>query len=180
MKKLSHGIIAVALLILLTACTGLGSSYSDRYDISYCSADNEPVWIEKVQFDRYPVKSGGGMMGGWMMAGGYILLFPPPPVPRQIYIYWFNYRQQVFYEATVHLKKDAAKTMFSLPKPRFGGPVLVTGVKPDGSAMVWVTNGGDAKFSTWVEVGRAQGTLAPGDPESRRNSTESLRRRGKL
>ena len=73
-----------------------------------------------------------------MMAGGYLLLCPPPPVPRQIYIYWFNYRQQVFYEATVPLKKDAAKTMFSLPKPRFGGPVLVTGVKPDGTAVVWV------------------------------------------
>ena len=181
MKKLAHRIIAaVVIAIILNACTGLGKPYIERYDISYCSVDNEPVWIEKVLFDHYPVKSGGGMMGGWMMAGGYILLFPPPPVPKEIYIYWFNYRQQVFYEATVPLKKDAAKTMSSLPKPRFGGPVLVIGVKPDGTAVVWVTNGGDARFSTWIEVGRAKGHLAKGDPANYKNTTEGMRKRGEI
>ena len=181
MKKFSCVFIVVLIFaLMLTACTGFEKSHIDRYTISYCSADNEPVWIEKVNFDQYPVKSGGGMMGGWKMAMGSIVLFPPPPVPKQIYIYWFNYRQQVFYEATVPLQENAEEIMYSLPKPRFGGPLLVTGVLPDGTAVVWVANGSNANFSVWIEVGRTKGHLAEGDPASRKNTTEEMRQRGEI
>ncbi len=177
MKRL---ISLILLVVMLSACSSLEKTHSEKYTISYCSTGDEPVWIEKVKFDDYPVKSGGGLIGGWKRAMGMISLFPTPSVPKQVYIYWFNYRQQVFYEVTVPIQKNAAEIMYNLPQLKFSANFLVTGVKPDGTAVVWVTNGSNAKFSTWVEVGRAQGTLAPGDPESRRNSTESLRRRGKL
>ena len=181
MKKFSCVSIAVLIFtVVFTGCTGLGRSGSDRYSISYCSADNEPVYIERVKYDQYNVMPGGILMGGWQIAGGSIELFPPPPVPKQIYIYWFSYRQQVFYEATVPLKENADKIMYDLPKPRFGGPLLVTGVLPDGTAVVWVANGSNAKFSTWIEVGRTIGHLVDGDVENFRSQTEEMRRREEI
>ena len=180
MKKLSQGIIAAVLIVTLTACTGLGVSSHARYTISYSTVDSEPVYIEKVKFDKNNVMPGGILMGGRKRAMGMICLFPPPPVPNQVYIYWFNYRQQVFYEATVHIQNNAAKVMHDLPQLKFSGNFLVTGVKPDGTAVVWVTNGSNAKFSTWVEVGRAKGERVAGDVENFRDQTEGMRKRGEI
>ena len=177
MKSFFHVLpVLVCAGIILISC----SKKEPNYTISYCSADNEPVWIEKVKYDNYPVKEGGGMMGGWKQTMGLISLFPPPPVPKKIYIYWFNYRQQVFYEATVPLQPDAADIMENLKPPKYGRYVLTTGVLPDGSAVVWVSNSLSAQTGDWIEVGRARGRLAEGDPDSRKNTTEEMRQRGEI
>ena len=169
------------LLLLFVGLFLLSCSNEDPdYTISYCTADKEPVWIEKVKYDDYPIKAGGGMMGGWKKAMGLIALFPPPPVPKQIYIYWFNYRQQVFYEVTVPLQPDAAEIMENLPTPDISRPVLTTGVLPDGTAVVWVSNSLSDNYGRWIEVGRAKGHLAEGDPVSRGNTTEEMRQRGEI
>ena len=177
MKSFFHVLLVfVCAAIVLMSC----SKKEPSYTISYCSADNEPVWVEKVKYDNYPIKEGGGMMGGWKQAMGLIALFPPPPIPKKIYIYWFNYRQQVFYEATVSLQPDAADIMENLPTPDISRPVLTTGVLPDGSAVVWVSNSLSADYGSWIEVGRAKGRLAQGNVQDFHDQTVSLRRRGKI
>jgi hypothetical protein len=169
--------------MMLSACaaTRLALGPSIKYTISYCSADKEPVNIDKVKYDQRWVKSGGMILGYWKHTSGDILLFPPPPIPKQIYIHWFNYRQQVFYEATVPLKDNAAEIMQQLPPhPWEGDPYLTAGVLPDGSAVVWVSNGNWVKYSLWVEVGRAKGRRVAGDVENFRAQTEYLKRRGDI
>ncbi len=168
------------ILFIVSFITVSCSNKDPEYTVSYCTADKEPVWIERVKFDDYPMKSGGMLLNGWKQALGLIELFPPPPVPKQIYIYWFNYRQQVFYEATIPLQKDAAKIMKALPKPDYGRYVLTTGVLPDGSAVVWVGNSLSSLTGTWTEVGHAKGHLAKGDPASRKNTTEEMRQKGEI
>ena len=167
-------------LLIIGICLMACSKKEPNYTISYCTADKEPVWIEKVKYDNYPIKSGGMLLSGWQQALGLIALFPPPPVPKKIYIYWFNYRQQVFYEATVSLQPDAADIMENLPTPDISRPVLTTGVLPDGSAVVWVSNSLSADYGSWVEVGRAKGRLAEGDVNNYRLQTEDMRQRGEI
>ncbi len=167
-------------LLMIGMCLIACSKQDPNYTISYCSADKEPVWIEKVKYDNYPIKSGGMVLGNWQVAAGLIALFPPPPVPKKIYIYWFNYRQQVFYEATVPLQPNAADIMENLPTPDISRPVLTTGVLPDGSAVVWVSNSLSADYGSWIEVGRAKGRLAEGDVNNYRLQTEDMRQRGEI
>lgn len=180
-KVFRFAITALVTVVLLTGCTTTLLSKSMLYDISYCSADNEPVFIEKVKYDQTEVFGGGIVMGYWKRTSGSILLYPPPSVPKEIYIYWFNYRQQVFYEATVPLKKNAEEIMRKLPIHEYGEVrYLTTGVLPDGKSVVWVSNGTWSKDSIWIEVGRAQGKRAAGDPASRKNTTEEMRKRGEI
>jgi len=184
MRRAMRCVLAVLLTAaLLSACAGTSLRQPMMYDITYCSADKEPVYIEKVKFDQYYVLAAGIVMGYWQRAQKSTALFPPPPVPKQVYIYWFNYRQQVFYEATVPLLENASEIMRNLPPPPYGGrgrPYLTTGVLPDGTAVVWVSNGDWAKDSTWIEVGRAKGRLAAGNPDNHRNTTEGMRQRGEI
>jgi hypothetical protein len=93
---------------------------------------------------------------------------------------WFNYKQQRFYEATVPLQEDAQVIMRRLPKSDYGDLMIVTGVLPNGQAVVWVTNGHAPKFGTWVEVGRVQGRRAEGDPDRYRNTTAEMRERREI
>ena len=167
-------------LLMIGMCLVSCSKKEPNYTISYCSADHEPVWIEKVRYDKGNVLEGGMVLGNWQVAASIISLFPPPPVPKTIYIYWFNYRQQVFYEATVPLQPDAADIMENLEPPKYGRYVLTTGVLPDGSAVVWVSNSLSAQTGRWIEVGRAKGRLAEGDAQDFHDQTVSLRRRGKI
>lgn len=174
-------IAALVTVVLFSGCATALLSEPMMYTITYCSADKEPVWIEKVKFDEYWVEPAGILMGNWKLARKAVILFPPPPVPKEIYVYWFNYKQQVFYEATVPLKKNAAEQMQKLPIHESGEVrYLTTGVLPDGKAVVWVSNGDWAKDSIWIEVGRAQGKRAAGDPTSRKNTTEEMRQRGEI
>ncbi|OEU54080.1 MAG: hypothetical protein BA871_09870 [Desulfuromonadales bacterium C00003096] len=110
-----------------------------------------------------------------------MVLAPPyPPFPHEIFVRWFNYRQQRFYEATVPLKEDALQIYRDLPKPRFGRRLIVTGVLPDGQAVVWAASDHAPKFGPWVEVGRVQGRRAEGDPDQYRNTTAEMRERGEI
>lgn len=70
--------------------------------------------------------------------------------------------------------------MWKLSEPRFGGRILTTGVLPSGEAVVWVSNGLDERVGTWVEVARAQGHAAKGDPNRHKAQTEEMRERGEI
>lgn len=180
-KIFRFAITALVAAVLLTACATALLSEPMLYTITYCSADNEPVWVERVKFDQSEVMEAGILTGPWKNAGKAVALFPPPPVPKEIYVYWFNYRQQVFYEATVPLKKNAAEIMRTLPKSEYEGrPYITTGVLPDGKAVVWISNGPWPGDSTWIEVGRSQGKRAAGNPNDYKSQTEDMRKRGEI
>lgn len=168
-------------LFLITGCSGGGFRQGPPFDLGYTAPKEEPVFIEDVRFDGVPVDYPGILSFDWKRVGQLTVLAPPyPPFPHQIFVRWFNYKQQRFYEATVQLQEDAQVIMRRLPKSDYGDLMIVTGVLPDGQAVVWVTNGHAPKFGTWVEVGRIQGRQVEGDPDTHRNTTAEMRERGEI
>jgi hypothetical protein len=141
------------------------------------------VYIEQIRLGKfYSIPPGIlGLDQGWERVGKLIVLAPPyPPFPQEIFVRWFNYKQQQFYEATVPLKEDALLVFRDLPQPEYGRRLIVTGVLPDGQAVVWVTNAKVARFGTWIEAGRVQGRQTEGDVEDYRPQIESMRKRGRI
>jgi hypothetical protein len=78
------------------------------------------------------------------------------------------------------LKENAFQIYRDLPKPQYGRKLIVTGVLPDGQAVVWVANAKVARFGTWIEVGRMQGRQVEGDPDQHRNTTAEMREHGEI
>lgn len=168
-------------LLLFAGCSGFGLHQSPSFDLGYTAPKEEPVFIEDVRLDGVHVDYPGILSFDWKRVGQLTVLAPPyPPFPQEIFVRWFNYMQQRFYEATVPLREDASDVMRHLPESDYGGLLLVTGVLPDGQAVVWVANAHAPKFGTWVEVGRVQGRRAEGDPDRYRNTTAEMRERGEI
>ncbi len=168
-------------LFLVAGCSGVGFRLGPPFNLGYTAPKEEPVYIEDVRLDGMPVMPGGILGQDWQRVSGLVVLAPPyPPFPHQIFVRWFNYKQQRFYEATVSLREDASDVMRHLPKSDYGGLLLVTGVLPDGQAMVWVANAHAPKFGSWIEVGRVQGRQVEGDVENYRPQIESMRKRGRI
>jgi hypothetical protein len=168
-------------LFLIAGCSGVGFRQGPPFDLGYTAPKEEPVFIEDVQFDGVPVDYPGILSFDWKRVGQLTVLAPPyPPFPQEIFVRWFNYKQQRFYEATVPLKEDALQIYRDLPKPQYGRRLIVTGVLPDGQAVVWVASDHAPKFGPWVEVGRVQGRRAEGDPDQHRNTTAEMRERGEI
>lgn len=168
-------------LLTLTGCSGFNLRQGPPFNLGYTAPKEEPVFIEDVRFEGVHVDYPGILSLDWKRVGQLTILAPPhPPFPKIIFVRWFNYKQQRFYEATVPLQEEALDLMRNLPKSDYGGLLIVTGVLPDGQAVVWVANAHAPKFGTWVEVGRVQGRQAEGDPDRYRNSTAGMRKRGRI
>jgi hypothetical protein len=168
-------------LFFIAGCSGVGFRQGLPFDLGYTAPKEEPVFIEDVRLDGMPVMPGGILGQDWQRVSGLVVLAPPhPPFPHQIFVRWFNYKQQRFYEATVPLKENAFQIYRDLPKPQYGRKLIVTGVLPDGQAVVWVANAKVARFGTWIEVGRMQGRQVEGDPDQHRNTTAEMREHGEI
>jgi len=170
-------------LFLIAGCSGVGFRHGPPFNLGYTASLGEPVYIEQIRLGKfYSIPPGIlGLDQGWERVGKLIVLAPPyPPFPQEIFVRWFNYKQQRFYEATVPLREDALLVFRDLPQPEYGRRLIVTGVLPNGQAVVWVTNTKVARFGTWVEVGRIQGRQAEGNPDQYRNSTAGMRKRGRI
>jgi hypothetical protein len=170
-------------LFLIAGCSGVGFRNGPPFDLGYTAPLGEPVYIEQIRLGKfYSIPSGIlGISQDWQRVDALIVLAPPyPPFPYEIFVRWFNYKQQRFYEATVPLKEDALQIYRDLPKPQYGRRLIVTGVLPDGQAVVWVASDHAPKFGPWVEVGRVQGRRVQGDVENYRPQIESMRKRGKI
>ena len=185
MRVTNRFMFALGLLALFTlvGCSGLNFRQGPPFDLGYTAPLGEPVYIEQIRLGKfYSIPPGIlGLDQGWERVGKLIVLAPPyPPFPHEVFVRWFNYKQQRFYEATVPLQEDAQVIMRRLPKSDYGDLMIVTGVLPNGQAVVWVTNGHAPKFGTWVEVGRVQGRRAEGDPDRYRNTTAEMRERREI
>ena len=183
MRITNRFVLALCLLglFLIAGCSGAGLRQGPPFDLGYTAPKEEPVFIEDVRLDGLPVMPGGILGQDWQKVSGLIVLAPPyPPFPQEIFVRWFNYKQQRFYEATVPLKEDALQIYRDLPKPQYGRRLIVTGVLPDGQAVVWVASDHAPKFGPWVEVGRVQGRQAEGDVENYRPQIDSMRKRGRI
>ena len=170
-------------LVLLTVfCAQMtGCQPPPQYDLAFSTPKDEPVYFERVVYDDAFSGVCGMLTCCWKRARKINVLAPPyPAVPKKIFVRWFNYKQQQYYEATVTLPDNGEKIMRSLRKPEYGPHILTTGVKPDGLVVIWFSNGLSEKSGTWIEVARAQGHVAEGDPELRRNSTRGFRERGMI
>jgi hypothetical protein len=183
MRITNRFVLALCLLglFLFAGCAGVGFRQGPPFDLGYTAPKEEPVFIEDVRLDGVHVDYPGILSFDWQRVGQLTVLAPPyPPFPHQIFVRWFNYKQQRFYEATVPLREDALQVYRELPKPLYGRRLIVTGVLPDGQAMVWVASDHAPKFGPWVEVGRVQGRQAEGDPDQHRNTTAEMRERGEI
>jgi len=183
MRITNHFVPTLCLLclFLIAGCSGVGFLQCPPFDLGFTAPKEEPVFIEDVQFDEVPVDSPGILSFDWKRVGQLTVLAPPyPPFPQEIFVRWFNYKQQRFYEATVPLQEDALQIYRDLPEPQFGRRLIVTGVLPDGQAVVWVATDHAPKFGPWVEVGRVQGRQVEGDVENYRPQIESMRKRGRI
>ncbi len=170
-------------LFLIAGCSGAGFRNGTPFDLGYTAPLGEPVYIDQIRLGKfYSVPPGIlGLDQGWERVGKLIVLAPPyPPFPHEILVRWFNYKQQRFYEATVTLKEDALQIYRALPKPQYGRRLVVTGVLPDGQAVVWAASDHAPKFGRWIEVGRVQGRRVEGDPDQHRNTTAEMRERGEI
>ncbi len=179
----SFRLILAALLITplfsLAGCTSFKAQ--ERFDIGYTHNREDPVFIEKVIFDKSFYDAPGIISLDWKEVGKITVPAPPfPPVPQKIFIRWFDYKQQVFYETTVKIPIEAAKVVTDLPKPRFGSRIITTGVLPNGEAVVWVSNSLRASIGTWIELARAQGRQVEGDVENYRPQIEEMRQLGEI
>jgi hypothetical protein len=185
MRITNRFVLALCLLglFLFAGCAGVGFRNGPPFDLGYTAPLGEPVYIEQIRLGKfYSIPPGIlGLDQGWERVGKLIVLAPPyPPFPQEIFVRWFNYKQQRFYEATVPLREDALQVYRDLPKPQYGRRLIVTGVLPDGQAVVWVASDHAPKFGPWVEVGRVQGRQAEGDPDQHRNTTAEMRERGEI
>lgn len=176
--RLILGVIYLTgMLLSLTACQAILPA--PKFDIAFATPNNEPVWIENLAYDDAHIGSAGIMFCCWNEAGK-IMITASRPVPKKIFIRWFNYKQQKFYEATALLPENTKATLRSLPKPEYGNPILTVGVLPDGVAVVWVSNDLSELTGTWIEVARVQGHQAEGNPYKYKNTTEDMRERGEI
>ncbi len=153
----------------------------EKFDIGFSAPKSDPVYIEKIIYDNSWAMSAGILSLDWKEVGKIIVPAPPyPPVPQKIFIRWFDYKQQVFYETTVDIPREAAKVVASVPKPQFGSRIITTGVLPNGQAVVWVSNSLRDSTGTWIELARAQGSQVEGDVENYRAQTEEMRQLGEI
>ncbi len=185
MRVIDRFLFAIGLLALFTlaGCSGFNFRQGTPFDLGYTAPLGEPVYIEQVRIDKFYSIAPGilGINQDWQRVDGLIVLAPPyPPFPSEVFVRWFNYKQQRFYEATVPLKEDTPRIYRDLPKIGYGRKLLIIGVLPDGQAVVWVANAKVARFGTWIEVGRVQGQQAERDPDQRRNTTAEMRERGEI
>ncbi|MDA8139734.1 MAG: DUF2931 family protein [Desulfobacteraceae bacterium] len=183
MKKQRAFIVLLAILCLCSLVVAGCSKPSSppRFDIAFATPEGEPVFIEKAVYDDAWIGHCGIMMCCWKEVGKINVLAPPfPPVPSKVRIRWFNYKQQKYYEATVHLPQDSKKIMRSLPNPDKDNLIITTGVQPDGQVVVWFSDGLSEHSGTWIEVGRTQGQEVPGDPAEYSTHTEDMRKRGEI
>jgi hypothetical protein len=183
MRVMNRFVFALCLLGLFTfvGCSSFGFRQGPPFNLGYTAPKEEPVFIENVRFDDVPVDYPGILSFDWKRVGQLTVLAPPyPPFPNEVFVRWFNYKQQRFYEATVPLKENAFQIYRDLPKPQYGRKLIVTGVLPDGQAVVWVANAKVARFGTWIEVGRMQGRQVEGDPDQHRNTTAEMREHGEI
>ena len=120
-------------------------------------------------------------MSGWKEYGTHNY-HDKRPVPKKLFLRWFNYRQQKFYEATVNLPDKTEQILKQLKKtkPEHGFLGIVAGVKGDGEAVVWATNGSSAKYNTWIEVARQMGREVPGDADNYEPHIKYMRERGEI
>ena len=170
-------LLLAATLFLTTSC---GFSFLPiKYDVGFSAHKENPVYIEKVIYDDTWYSSGGILSLDWKEVGK-IMVISPRPVPKKIFIRWFNYKQQWFYEATVPLPENTEATLRGLPKPEYGNPILTIGVLPDGGVVIWVGNSLSERTGTWIEVARVQGHQAEGNPYKYKNTTEDMRARGEI
>ncbi len=170
-------------LFTLAGCSSVGFRQGTPFNLGYTAPLGEPVYIEQVRIGKfYSIPPGILGLGlGWERVGKLIVLAPPyPPFPQEIFVRWFNYKQQRFYEAAVPLKEDTLQVYRDLSEPEYGRRLIVTGVLPNGQAVVWAANSKVARFGTWVEVGRVKGQQVEGDVENYRPQIESMRRRGRI
>lgn len=170
-------LILASMLLTTAACQAILPA--QKFDIAFSTPENEPVFIEEAIYDDTWVGRGGIMFCCWERAGA-VNIITPRPVPKKIFIRWFNYKQQKFYEATVHLPENTEATLRSLPKPEYGNPLLTVGVLPVGLMVVWLSNDLSELTGTWVEVARVQGHQAKGNPSKYKNTTEEMRERGEI
>lgn len=167
----------LASLLLAGGCQAVLPS--PKFDVAFSTPKNEPVYIEDAVYDDAWIGHGGIMLCCWKDAGR-INVIGDRPVPKMVFIRWFNYKQQKYYEATVLLPENLKSIMWKLPEPRFGGRILTTGVLPNGEVVVWASNGLDERMGTWVEVARTKGHVATGDPHNHRSQTEEMKERGEI
>lgn len=170
-------LIMTGMLLSTAACQAILPA--PRFDLAFSTPENEPVFIEEATYDDTWIGRGGIMFCCWERAGA-VNVISPRPVPKKIFIRWFNYKQQKFYEATAFLPENTEATMRRLPKPRFGDAIITTGVLPNGEVVVWVSNGLSERTGTWVEVARVQGHQAEGNPGDYKSQTEEMRERGEI
>lgn len=165
------------MMLSITACQTILPA--PKFNIAFATPENEPVWIENLAYDGAHVGSAGIMFCCWKKAGKTMII-APRPVPKTIFIRWFNYKQQKFYEATVPLPENTEATLRSLPQKKDSTYKITTGVLPDGRVVVWVSNGLSERTGTWIEVARIQGHQAEGNPYKYKNTTEDMRARGEI
>ena len=173
----------LALLILLTvSCAQMtGCQPPPRFDLAFSTPKGEPVYIERVVYDDAFSGVCGMLTCCWKRARKINVLAPPyPAVPKKIFVRWFNYKQQKYYEGTAILHEDTEKKLRRLRKVNLSNHKLTTGVMPDGQIVVWISNGMSEKSGTWIEVARAQGHVAEGDPAAYSTHTEDMRKRGEI
>jgi hypothetical protein len=161
---------------------------------SFGLAAQSYLWVEDYVLDNVLGIPGGNMSSGYGLppSASSVAVMGKQAPPRRVFVRWFNFNQQRYYEAVLDdadLPWKIWRAEWTMRfKTRFHSHydwTLTMALREDGVMEVWLM-GFDEKLigepnTRFAEfLGSAHGREAPGDPAKYKNNTRRAREEGRV